>query len=219
MTERDVKDRTVSVEVASVAGGGSRTVAYDHLVVSLGSQSTLSEVDGAAEHAIPFQRVDDAVRLRERMDQALAKGGLPSVVIVGGGYSGVELACNLADRYGDKVKVTLVHRGDKVLEPAQLHNRDTGARKMASAGVNAMMRTSVERVTADSIALKVADGTVIDEACDVCVWTAGVRASDQANKLGFKTTDEGRITVNPRLKVRCRGKVGFELPGAEATEG
>lgn len=36
----------------------------------------------------------------------------------------------------------------------------------------------------------------------MCIWTAGVRASEVATSLGFKTNSEGKITVSPRLSVR-----------------
>uniref|UniRef100_A0A7S0TUC0 FAD/NAD(P)-binding domain-containing protein n=1 Tax=Hemiselmis andersenii TaxID=464988 RepID=A0A7S0TUC0_HEMAN len=68
-------------------------------------------------------------------------------------------------------------------------------------GVRALMRTGVEAVGPSSITLKGDDGETREEDCDVCVWTAGVRASDQAEALGFATTEEGRVKVSPRLRV------------------
>jgi len=120
---------------------------------------------------------------------------------VGGGYSGIELACNLKDNYGDKVAVSLVHRGDRVMEVAEGHSRDTGVRRMASMGVKAMMRTGVDKVGSDFVTLKDAAGETRDESCDIVVWTAGVRASEQARGLGFSTTEEGKIKVTPRMRV------------------
>jgi len=71
-----------------------------------------------------------------------------NVVVVGGGYSGVELALNLVDRLGSSnVQVTLVHRGEQVLEYATEHNRNAGSERLKSAGVKVMTSTSVDEVT------------------------------------------------------------------------
>ena len=45
------------------------------------------------------------------------------------------------------------------------------------------------------------DGQEWDEPYDICVWTAGARASEMAQSLDFKTNSQGRITVTPRLQV------------------
>ena len=76
---------------------------YDRLVLALGGETPLNQVTGAGEYALPFRTVADAHRLEERL-RVLEESDAEKirVAIVGGGYSGVELACKLADRLGDR---------------------------------------------------------------------------------------------------------------------
>jgi NADH:ubiquinone reductase (non-electrogenic) len=76
---------------------------YDRLVLAMGGETPTPNIPGVAEHAIPFRTVEDATRLQQRL-QALeaSQAEKVRVAVVGGGYSGVELACKLADRLGDR---------------------------------------------------------------------------------------------------------------------
>jgi NADH:ubiquinone reductase (non-electrogenic) len=135
------------------------TINYDALIISTGAEISCDAVPGASEFALPFYTVDQCYELKRRL--ALIDNHLEgiektddkskqstNVVVVGGGYSGVELALNLVDRLGSSnVQVTLVHRGEQVLEYATEHNRNAGSERLKSAGVKVMTSTSVDEVT------------------------------------------------------------------------
>ena len=71
---------------------------------------------GVAEHAIPFRSLEDAYRLKDRLRQLEEEAPEKiRVAVVGGGYSGVEIACKTAERLGDRGRVRIVERGDKIL--------------------------------------------------------------------------------------------------------
>ena len=82
---------------------------WDTLVLALGGETPLGDGPGLHDHALTFRSLDDAYRLKARLrtleqsDQEVIR-----VAIVGAGYSGVELACKLADRLGDRGRVRLV---------------------------------------------------------------------------------------------------------------
>lgn len=135
------------------------TINYDALIISTGAEISCDAVPGASEFALPFYTVDQCYELKRRL--ALIDNHLEgiektedkseqstNIVVVGGGYSGVELALNLVDRLGSSnVQVTLVHRGEQVLEYATEHNRNAGSERLKSAGVKVMTSTSVDEVT------------------------------------------------------------------------
>ncbi len=83
-------------------------LAYDYLVLGLGARVNFFGVEGAEEHAFPMYTLADAVRLREHIltrweaadrDPALVDDGAVTVVVVGGGPTGIESAGALAELY------------------------------------------------------------------------------------------------------------------------
>jgi len=158
----DVKNQQVVMSTLGKKNGGEiNAIDYDALVIATGGEISLDAIPGASKYALPFYTVDQCFELKRRLslvDNYLGEkrkrqndGGKESVVVVGGGYSGVELALNLVDRLnassGRKdVEVTLVHRGKQVLQYATEHNRNSGLERLKAAGVNIMTSTSVEEI-------------------------------------------------------------------------
>ena len=139
------------VVISAPEDGAAETVDYDALVVATGVEISLDAVPGAADYALPFYTVEQALELKRRLellDQEIADDRPVDIVVMGGGYSGVELALNLADRFGGgdgDAQVTLVHRGE-ILEYATEHARRTGTDRLRAAGVNVRTSTSVVEV-------------------------------------------------------------------------
>lgn len=150
----DVQNKQVVVSKA--ADDGIETIDYDALVIATGSEISLDVIPGASKYALPFYTVEQALELKRRLAlldtylEGRSNDNEPKVniVVVGGGYAGVELATNLVDRFGSfaddgDVQVSLVHRGKQVLEYATEHNRNAGLDRLKSVGVNVMTSTSV----------------------------------------------------------------------------
>ena len=86
---------------------GVRTFNYDHLVLALGVRARLDLMPGMAEHALPLKTVGDAMHIRntvlrrlsmiELQDDLARRASLGHFVILGGGFSGVEVAGALVD--------------------------------------------------------------------------------------------------------------------------
>lgn len=136
-------------------GAPARALSYDALVLATGMECDLRTIPGVADRALPFYTVEHCYELRRRLTlldsyRAAALITTPSlqVVIVGGGYSGVELALNLMERLGGKrqVQVTLVHRGSTILEGASDFNRDTSLARLQEAGVEILLNTKVDDI-------------------------------------------------------------------------
>ena len=87
-------------------------ISYDRLVLALGGETPLDIVPGATFYAYPFRNIADTYRLEERL-RILEESDAEKirVAIIGGGYTGVELACKLADRLGERGRFRLIEMG------------------------------------------------------------------------------------------------------------
>jgi NADH dehydrogenase len=213
VTQLDTERRCVSATTLA----GRHEIAYEHLVLAFGTRANLDLVPGLEQHALPLKSVGDAMAVRNRVLQRLARIELESApierrclghfVVIGGGFSGVEVAGSLADfvraalRYyprvrPDEVKVTLLHDADRLLPelPAQLGSK--AAHALAASGVEVRLQAKAARVHAAGVSL--ADGAFIAGATVVC--TIGTRPNPLVEELALPKL-RGRIAVAPDLSV------------------
>lgn len=246
----DVQNRQVIVSKTASDEGALETIDYDALVVATGSEISLDAIPGASDYALPFYTVEQALELKRRLALLDAyyddvSGGKEneeelSIVVVGGGYSGVELALNLVDRFDSsddgaaRVRVSLVHRGERVLEYATEHNRNAGTERLEKAGVNVMTSTSVLKVLpydgdeTDEMSalmrqrceLKLStkskdgageEGKITSQPATLLLWTAGAVPTPEGN-TGIRNSVlprdvMGRILTSPTLNVPSHPEV------------
>lgn len=174
---------------------------YDRLVLALGGETPLNQVTGAGEYALPFRTVADAHRLEERL-RVLEESDAEKirVAIVGGGYSGVELACKLADRLGDRGRLRLVELSDQVLRTSPEFNRTSATKALQDRSVWLDLETAIEEITADTISLKYKN--IVDTIpVDIVMWTVGTRVAEVINALPLKKSDRGKLVLTNTLQV------------------
>jgi demethylphylloquinone reductase len=174
---------------------------YDRLVLALGGETPMDLAPGAAEYAIPFRTVADAYQLEARLRELEASEAEKiRVAIVGGGYSGVELACKLAERLGDRGRLRLVEISDQILRTSPEFNRETAIAALEARGVWLDLETKVVSLGADTLALEY-KGKVDELPVDVVLWTVGTKVPDVVQDLPFKRNHRGQIVTTPTLQV------------------
>ncbi len=191
----------IDVEAQRVQLQDGSDLTYDRLVLALGGETPLNQVAGAAEYALPFRTVADAHRLEERL-RVLEESDAEKirVAIVGGGYSGVELACKLADRLGDRGRLRLVELSDQLLRTSPEFNRTSASKALQDRSVWLDLETAIEDITAETISLNYKD--VVDTIpVDVVMWTVGTRVAEVINALPLKKSDRGKLVLTPTLQV------------------
>jgi NADH dehydrogenase len=199
-------------------------LSYDYLVVAAGSSSADFGIPGVREHAFPLKTLPDALRLRnhllatwERADAEASAGPDQSraltVVLVGGGSTGVELAgaiselmaVNLRRDYrrldADQARVVLVEMTDTLLAGFAPRLRQDAYDRLRAKGVDVRLRTKLAQVTADGV--KLGDGSHIGAA--TVVWTAGVRANPLADTFPGPKGKGGTIEVDADLSLASQG--------------
>jgi NADH dehydrogenase len=175
--------------------------AYDRLVLSLGGITPMEIVPGVAEHAIPFRAIADAYRLEERL-RILEESDKEKirVAVVGGGYSGVELACKLAERLGERGRIRLIEQGEMILKTSPEFNREAAQQALNERKVWIDLDTSVDAISADTISL-LYKGQVDTIPVDIVVWAVGTTVAPVVRSLPFKQNHRGQLMITPTLQV------------------
>ncbi|MEU0130367.1 FAD-dependent oxidoreductase [Streptomyces sp. NPDC006289] len=187
VTGVDVGRRTVAVTDAN----GAEELAYDSLVYALGSGWNTQGVSGTAEHAHEIAGRPGAFRLRERLT-GLDAG--QTVVVVGGGLTGVEAATEIAEARPE-LDVALLARGElgDWLSPK---GRGHVRRVFDRLGITVLEHTAVTGVEADHVVT--AAGRSVPAA--VTVWTTGFAVHPIAKATALEVTGTGRILVDATMR-------------------
>ncbi|MEL6350286.1 MAG: NAD(P)/FAD-dependent oxidoreductase [Cyanobacteria bacterium J06627_28] len=190
----DLKGKTVSLQ-------DGETIAYDQIVLALGGETPMDMAPGVAEHAIPFRVLDDAYRLKEKLRQLEESAAEKiRVAVVGGGYSGVEIACKVAERLGNRGRVRIVERADDILQTSPKFNQEAAKKALNDNNVWIDYETTVTEVTADSISLSYKD-KVDTIPVDIVMWTVGNKVSPALDALDLPRNERRQFTIDPTLQV------------------
>jgi len=191
---------------------------YDQLVLALGAVTADYGVPGVTTHAFGLKSADEAISIRnhilrqfeaaEQSSDAGFRAAATTVVIAGGGPTGVEMAGGFAELF-DRVlakdfteldvsasRVILVEGQDRLLGTFTPELGAHARTRLEQMGVEVMLGNNVASVEADHIRLT--NDTVI--ATNTLVWAAGVSAHPMAEQLG-ETTRGGRLVVNASLQL------------------
>lgn len=174
---------------------------YDRLVLALGGETPLDMVPGASEYAMPFRTLADAYRLEERL-RILSESNADKirVAIVGAGYCGVELACKLAERLGERGRLRLIELTDTILGTSPEFNREAARKALEERGVWIDLQTSVESIAPDRISL-LYKAQVDTIPVDLVLWTVGGRVTPVVSTLPLKHNQRGQVTTSPTLQA------------------
>jgi len=200
-------------------------IKYDRLVLALGGETTLDLVPGADKYAYIFKTIADVYQLEEKLRALIASDrDKIRIAIVGGGYSGVELACKLADRLGERGRLRLIEISDQILRTSPEFNREAARKVLLNKGVFLDLETRVGELTADSISLEYKN-QLDTIPVDLVIWTVGTRVVPIVKTLPLKLNQRGQITITSKLQVPdhmeifalgdladCRDEAGQQVP-------
>ena len=192
-------------------------LAYDTLVMAVGSIGNDFATPGVAEHCLFLDSTAQAEALRanllERHVSNVAQGKVAPlrVVIVGGGATGVELSAELVDANRhlayyrnsstpglDGLEVTLVEAGPRLLPALPERIGERVRRSLEQLGIRVLTGTVVSR--ADTDGLRDAEGRTID--ADIMIWAAGVKAPAFLRDIdGLECNRAGQLVVHSTLQV------------------
>jgi len=193
-------------------------LAYDELVVAMGSISRTLPIPGLAEHGMGFKQIEEAIALRnhvlDRLDLAASvrdpevRRAALSFVFVGGGYAGVEALAETEDmaRYATRfyssidesdLRFVLVEMADRILPEVGVDMGRYTVERLRERGIDVKLGTKLESAKDHHIVLS--DGDAFD--ADTLVWTAGVKATPVLAASDLPLDDKGRLKAHANLTV------------------
>jgi len=194
------------------------TLRYDHLVLAAGAVTADFGVPGVARHGLGLKSAAEALAVRTQIlesfemvdaDPSLIDTGALTIVIVGGGPTGVEMAGGMAELIDrvmrrdhpdvdvDRARIVLVEAADRLLGPFAPKLAERTRIALEKMGVELRLGRSVTEVTAEEV--KLDDGTLIP--ARTVVWAAGVKASPVGRALDTQLDHSGRVIVEADLSV------------------
>jgi NADH dehydrogenase len=215
VTGADPARRTLAVRRID---GVALDLAYDQLVVALGSVSRTLPIPGLAEHAIGLKSLGDATALRnqvltcmdiaESLEDPAARAEYLGFVFVGAGYAGVEGLAELQDFATEAIELyprcraegmrwVLVEAGQRIMQEVPPSLSEFAERELRGRGIEVSTRTTLREVSASDAVLS--DGRAIP--ARTVVWTAGVMPSPVVAKLGLPLDAHGRVVVDRTMRV------------------
>jgi NADH dehydrogenase len=215
VTGADPARRTLGVRRID---GEQLDLAYDQLIVALGSVSRTMPIPGLAEHAIGFKSLSDATALRnqvltcldiaESLEDPARRAEYLGFVFVGAGYAGVEGLAELQDFAAQAIECyprcaaqgmrwVLVEAKERIMSEVSASLSEFAERELRGRGIEVRCATTLLELSARMATLS--DGETI--AARTLVWTAGVKPSPAVAKLGLPLDREGRVVVDRTMRV------------------
>ena len=198
-------------------GEGPGVIHFEQLVLACGVAANLDMVPGMAQHGLPLKTLGDALYLRNRVmirleeaelqSNADARRRLMTFVVVGGGFSGVEVAGEITDflhaagRYYPHIdkqdcRIVLLHDRERILPELSPALGEFALRKMRKRGIDIRLNTRVTKVEDQCVVLesgeRIFGGTVIS--------TIGMRPNPLITQLPLPK-QRGRVETAADMSV------------------
>lgn len=203
-------------------------IPYDYLIIATGVTTNHFGIPGAADYSMSMYTRSEALRVRDTIfgglealagrtepgSDAVSEGRF-TVLVVGGGATGVEMAGALAELRDNAVRtvypeldparihVVLVEMGEAVLPPFDDSLRRYALRELIKRGVDVRLKTAITKVHADRVDF--ADESSMP--VDLVIWAAGVSGDAALKEWGLPLGKGGRIEVETDLRVIGRERV------------
>ena len=205
------------VKVRQEMTGREEGVAYDKLVIALGSTTNFFNIPGLQENAITMKTLGDAIYVRNHVialfEQAdtekfpQVQAPLVTFVVIGGGFAGVELAGELGDfahylwKYypyinSSLIRVVLVEAASRLLLEVGEDLAGFALQTLKEKGMEIRLSARVKEARPDRVVLEGGEEILTR----TLIWTAGVIPQPVVSALPFQKDQRGRIVVNEFLQ-------------------
>jgi NADH dehydrogenase len=199
----DTQSRVVEIVAAK---GAKKSLSYDRLVVATGSRLFRPNVPGLAEHGFSVDQLDDAIALDRHLHSLAdrpAKNGRDTVVVAGGGFTGIEAATEMPARLrailgkDAKLRVIIVDRNSAIAPDMGAGPRPVIEDALRKLGVETRLGAGVAALDKSGVTLT--SGERIES--ETVIWAAGFRAAPLTAQIPAERDNLGRLLVDRDLRV------------------
>lgn len=190
----------------TTADGKRETLSYDRLVVATGSRLFRPNIPGLAEYGFDTDQLEGALKL-DRHINALAKAptskARDTVVVAGGGFTGIEVATEMPARLRDlfgsdaETRIIIVDRGEVIAPAMGAEARPVIEEALRKLGVETKFGAGVASLDATSVTLT--NGERIETS--TVIWAAGMRAAPLTAQIPAERDSFGRLLVDQDMRV------------------
>ncbi len=175
-------------------------LSYQYLVICTGSIPNSFLIKGVDENCYFFNDFGDLKKLNSFLKKSQKTAFHKKLFIVGGGPSGIELACKINDIFTNQFEINVIEKSNEILNKNKIFNREQAEKALEKRKINVLLNSTVKEVSETKIIISSSVGiTSLDK--DIVIWTAGVKPN-----LFYLENDEitkkfGRILVNNTLQI------------------
>jgi NADH dehydrogenase len=208
----DTQSRAVGIVTAK---GAKKGIAYDRLVVATGSRLFRPNIPGLAEHGFSVDQLHDAIALDRHLHSLAdrpALNGRDTVVVAGGGFTGIETATEMPARLcailgkDARPRVVIVDRNSAIAPDMGAGPRPVIEDALRKLGVETRLGAGVAELDESGVTLT--SGERIES--ETVIWAAGMRAAPLTAQIPAERDNFGRLLVDRDLRVPL-------VPGVFAT--
>lgn len=196
-------------------------VPYDYLVLAQGVGANFFGIPGADTYARSIYTRAEALGVRDIIFSGLEaltiapKDRKMSIIVVGGGATGVEMAGALAEMKSmgipsaypeldpGRLQISLVEAGPSLLAPFRPRLQKYAMQELRSHGVDVRVHSAIAQVRADAVELN--DRTVL--AADLVIWAAGIGGHSLVKEWGMPLGKGGRILMDDHCRVQGKENI------------
>lgn len=193
-------------------------LSYDHIVITAGAVSKTFPIPGVADVAIGMKTIEEAIAVRDRvidnmhvaadMPPGKARDRLLTVVVVGGGFAGIEAFAELRSLVSAMLKefpslsindthFHLIEAMDRIMPEVSLKSSLWVIKNLEQRQAHIHLNTQLKSAVGGR--LELSNGKVIET--DIVIWTAGVKAQSMLGGTGIPLDERERICARADLRV------------------
>ena len=199
-------------------------LSYDHIVITAGAVSKTFPIPGVAETAIGMKTIEEAIAVRDKvidnmhlaadMPPGPERDRLLTVVVVGGGFAGIEAFAELRSLVSamlkefptltiDDTHFHLIEAMDRVMPEVSAKSAQWVVKNLEQRHAHVHLNTQLQ--SAVNGRLQLSNGMTLET--DLVIWTAGVKAHSMLGGTGIPLDERERICARADLRVEDNGTI------------